>query len=158
MRELPRSCSFCTFLCETSGLIRSTNVPRLDHRFGPNIFNAEVPPSKLRDVTVEAKQRAHSEVNRLMARQRRQIIGGGASGSNAEDAMSIVSSCSSFHMAGRDGGAADDGGDGDEEREAARCEVLGMPMWIASVEPYKTSTNRQSTAAAPAGSTRSASR
>lgn len=128
------------------------------------MYNAEVPASKLREVSQDAKQRAHSEVNRLMARQRRRILGGGA----ADETASIVSSCSSFQIGGRGGGRMRGGGgdaaaDDEEQAEPPRY-GLGCDIAIAGFLRFRSTltypihliaTHSLSTAAAPAGSTRS---
>jgi len=120
------------------GLTTPSTPPRRRHHyhsFGGNIYNAEVPPSKLRDVSREAKQRAHAEVNRMLARQRRRIVNGGIGPEGAAAAggetTSIVSSCSSFQVAGARRGGRPGDEDAEEEEEdgqededrarAARC-------------------------------------
>lgn len=94
-------------------------------RFGSNIYNAEVPESVQREVAAEAKQLAHAEVNRLLARQRRRIIRGCADRKEAagDEAQSLVSSCSSFPAGVRRpmGVAADAIVEDDDEAAASRC-------------------------------------
>ncbi len=106
------------------GLTTPSTPPRRRHHyhsFGCNIYNAEVPPSKLRDVSREAKQRAHAEVNRMLARQRRRIVNGGIGPEGAAAAggetTSVVSSCSSFQVAGGRRGGRPGDGDAEEEEE-----------------------------------------
>lgn len=116
------------------GLTRSRSIhifknKSFNRRFGCNVYNAEVPASKLREVSQDAKQRAHSEVNRLMARQRKRILGGGA----ADETASIVSSCSSFQIGGRGGGRMGVGGGSAaaEEEEQAEPPRYGLGCDIA---------------------------